>query len=430
MLRTQENITNVIIAKNIDRSVGATAGTLATPALLADGEVVITDTSLQILNATNVVDYDKIFVVQGRGSTKALKKYLIEGRNIDKYLGSRYTAAVEQVSYIGYTGTSGAIDVINENNYIIRLNRKPNHFVRGNTNWYKYIKAISSATATQESITAKLASDFYSSFFEDRKLEDFIKMERLCSDAGAAVTGAPTSVTVTKGSKVVSYAGTDPSNVSVGDYLRIGGTTTAAPVYKVTAINTTSNLITLDVPYEGTSATILIASVEVISAAAAATSDFGLKFTGKPYKFDVMRWGAYEKVRFALGLENFGATTTSTPTVASEGSGVYEQVTLDEWMGWANDGQTFIEQTPPLIREKDSVLGETYSPLSIVQFATDKRMLSTSNLRSEILIYTSVTAGSPHTIPGQASDATTGFVTVLDAYAVAFDFTAQINNLD
>jgi len=161
MLRTQENITNVIIAKDINRSGGATAGTVATPALLADGEVVITDASLQILNTTNVVDYDRVFIVQGRGATKNLKKYVIVRREVEKYLGTVYAAAVEQVSFVGYNGTSGAIDVINDNKYILRFNRRPNHFVRGNTNWYKYVTALSSTTATEQEIASKLAKSFY-----------------------------------------------------------------------------------------------------------------------------------------------------------------------------------------------------------------------------------------------------------------------------
>jgi len=432
MLRTQENITNVIIAKDINRSGGATAGTVATPALLADGEVVITDASLQILNTTNVVDYDRVFIVQGRGATKNLKKYVIVRREVEKYLGTVYAAAVEQVSFVGYNGTSGAIDVINDNKYILRFNRRPNHFVRGNTNWYKYVTALSSTTATEQEIASKLAKSFYANFFEDRKIEDFVKMEVLCNDAGSAVGAAADTVVGVKGSKLVTVtdattAGT-VNPIVAGDWVRFG-TATTAPVYKVaeSTVGTTGGILTLEVPLEE-NVSLLGTTSEIITAANAATASFGVKFTGRPYKFEVVRWGDYEKVRFILGLENFGITAQSTPTVAFEGTGVYEEVALNDWMSWANDGQTFIEQTPPLVREADAVVGETYSPLSLVQFSPEKRMLSNGNLKSEILIYTPFNAGSPNTLAGQATG-TTGYVAVLDAYLTPIGFTAQAANL-
>lgn len=433
MLRTQDNITNVIIAKDINRSGGATAGTLATPALLADGEVVITDASLQILNTTTVLTHDRVFIVQGRGATKNLKKYVIVRKEVEKYLGTSYAAAVEQVSYVGYDGTSGAIDLINDNKYIIRFNRRPNHFVRGNTNWYKYITALSTATATEQDIASKLAKSFYSNFFEDRKIEDFVKMEVLCNDAGTSAVGATADTVVgVKGSKLVTVTDTAANGtvnaIVAGDWIRIG-TATTAPVYKVAAstVGVNGGVLTLEVPLEE-NVSVAGDAAEIISAASAATASFGVKFTGRPYKFEVVRWGDYQKVRFILGLENFGVTTQSTPTVAFEGTGVYEEVALNDWMSWANDGQTFIEQTPPLVREADAVVGETYSPLSLIQFSPEKRMLSNGNLKSEILIYTPFNAGSPNTLAGQATG-TTGYVAVLDAYIAPMGFTAQAGNL-
>ena len=419
MLRTQENITNVIIAKDIALTVSA--GDKATPASLAVGEVVITDISMDVLDTTTVLGKDKVFIVQGRGANKALKKYLIVGKETHMYLGSPYSAPVEQISTIGYNGTSGAIDVINNNTYIVRINRRPNHFVRGNNNWYKYLSTTSDATATQAEIAAALARSFAATFYEDRKLENWIGLTVLSSAAGAAIGGTFTDLVFTSKSKTVGIIGGNVTLVP-GDFVRVG-TLTADPVYKVAAVNS-PNTITLEVPYEGATATVPAAGLEVVTAAAAAASNFGLVLTGRPYKFDLYRWGAYEKARFVIGLENFGVTVFNTPVAAEEGNGTYPQVALCEWESWANDGQTFIEQTPILIREKDADEAGEYGMLEVVQMWKENRMISNGGLRSSLLI--AVDQGGANT---QVTGSAESFGDVLDAYLGQFAFAPQVGNI-
>jgi len=434
MLRTQENITNVIIAKDISRAISA--GTVASPTSLADGEVVVTDMSLRVLTSTQASTADKIFIVQGRGTSKPIKKYLVKKSDIIGYTGTRYTAAVEQVSYVGFNGTSGTIDVISDNSYILRFDRKVNHFVRGNQHWYKYGLFVSDSSATVNEITDGLTLNFVANIFEDRKLEDFLKVERVCSDTTNDVA-VSNNATVTKGSKYVTFAGNE--TIAAGDYVRIGGTTATSPMYKVATGVTAGTQIVLDQPYEGTSATVLAANFLVLSAANAAAASWGIKFTGMPYKFDVYRWGDYEKVRFKLGIENFGATTITYATGASEGVGVYEEVALNESMSWANDGQTMIIQVPPLTREADVVSGEEYSPVSLVQNVEIHNLTSAGDLRSEILIYCAVnTVGSPHTFgtnirnanPATTSGTNTSLLNVLDAFKASAVAVSVANDID
>jgi hypothetical protein len=89
---------------------------------------------------------------------------------------------------------------------------------------------------------------------------------------------------------------------------------------------------------------------------------FGIKITGLKQKYDVNRWRQYDKVRFNVFLENFGPATTVANDAAFDGIGVYEQAANDEYISWGDEGQVFVDQVPPLFREKDTVVGTQYNP--------------------------------------------------------------------
>jgi len=109
-------------------------------------------------------------------------------------------------------------------------------------------------------------------FFEDRKIEDFVKMEVLCNDAGFCCRcRCCTLVVGVKGSKLVTVtdattAGT-VNPIVAGDWVRFG-TATTAPVYKVaeSTVGTTGGILTLEVPLEE-NVSLLGTTSEIITAA-------------------------------------------------------------------------------------------------------------------------------------------------------------------
>lgn len=323
---SQRNISYVLVGKNVSETSATRSESLLS------GEIGISNVHGTILTSGTGVTQ---FMIHQGGSNRTTG--VIKVADIVSINAKAYAAAAEQVDFIGYNGTSGAIVAANSNDYFIRLNMpfgsRGQEFPQ--QNWIMaYYK--SDASATQNEIADELA--FLLNADARKRYERDIRAEVICDHAGAAITGAPTSYTFVKDSKTVSYAGTDASNVAVGDYLRVGGTTTASPIYKVAAINTSTNVVTLDKPYAGDNATILVANIEVITAAQAAAANCGIKLSGIARKFDLIRNIRYRKVRWITSLSGFGTTPIDTgglvnSVVPKLGSGTYEQVAEEDLFG-------------------------------------------------------------------------------------------------
>jgi hypothetical protein len=359
-LDSKNNIKSVFIVP--DLAVTA-AGTKVTPGSIGKGKIVVTNVSNEVLDSSTtnftVTDYPTIKIVKDRGANLPLQQLRLNIADVIAYSSLCHQAATEQVSFIGYNGTSGSITVINNNFYEIKLEHVPNAFAYGKRPAnYKYGTYQSDSSATQAEIANGLQASLVQNFIPNRTIDWRVISEIISNAASAAITGTVTNFGVTRYSKTVTLNGT-VTNVVAGDFIRLGGTTTSAPVYKVASVNS-PNTIVLEVAYQGTTGTIGVANVQVISAASAATATFGIKITGIKQKYDVNRWRQYDKVRFNVFLIDFGSTGTST-TAAFDGVGVYEQAANDEYISWGDEGQIFVDQTPPLFREQDAVEGTAYN---------------------------------------------------------------------
>lgn len=355
-LDSKNNIKSVFIVPDL---ADTTVGTKVTPGSLATGSVVVTDVTNISLDPGNVADYSTIKIVKDRGANLPLQQVRLNLADIIAYSGACYEPATEQISYIGYNGTSGSITVANEKFYEVKLEHVPNAFAYGKRPAnYKYGTYKSDANATQAEIANGIQASLVQNFKPNRTIDWRVITELVCNNAGAAITGTVTTFGVTRYSKTVTLNGT-VTNVTVGDFIRLGGTTTAASVYKVAAVNSPTSIV-LTVPYQGTSGTIAVASVQVITAANAATAAFGIKITGLKQKYDVNRWRQYDKVRFNPFINEPFAGTLVTTTAAFDGVGVYEQAANDEYISWGDEGQVFVDQVPPLFREQDADPNGTY----------------------------------------------------------------------
>ena len=430
MLNSQRNIKKVLIGKSIPRTATVIAGSVATPASLAVGELVITDTSNVVLDSTTVLGNTVVKMIQGRGANEPLRQEMIKLNEITNYSGRLYAAATEQVSYVGFNGTSGAIEVIPNNLYFYRISRIFNTFLRGNQLIPKYGQFNSTASSTQEQIATGLVKNLIANFKEEYRLEKDIQFDLVASNAGAALTVAAgadlTDLQYLKGAKVVTgllagvpALGTDEvfNNIAVGDYLR-AGTATTDGVYKVTAVTagtaTTPATITLDIPFQGENVIIALASNEVVTAAQAAAGNFGIKMTGRPLKFDVIRWRQYDKLRWNVTLEGFGSTPFTIANPATPGTGVFEEVASNEFMSWGNEGQALIMQTPPLIPEQDAVSSSVYSTIHLGFRDKVNHMVGAGEQYGDFLIY----LANATTATNFTTDTTvpSAFVTTLNAF--------------
>jgi len=358
-LDSKNNIKSVFIVPDLVDT-PLVAGTKVIPGSLGAGYVAVCDVSNFILDNTGVQGVETIKIIKDRGVNLPLQQVVLKLSDVKTYNGVIGQASTEQVSYIGYNGSSGSISVINSNFYEIKLEHVPNAFAYGKRPAnYKYGTYQSDATATQAEIANGLQASLVQNFVPNRTIDWRVLSEIISNATSAAITGAVANFGVTRYSKTVTLDGS-VTNVVAGDFIRLGGTTTSTPVYKVASVNS-PNTIVLEVAYQGTSGSIAVANVEVISAATAATAAFGIKITGIKQKYDVNRWRQYDKVRFNVFLINFGTTGSST-TAAYDGIGVYEQAANDEYISWGDEGQIFVDQVPPQFREQDAVVGTQYNP--------------------------------------------------------------------
>jgi hypothetical protein len=359
----------LIVAKDIART--AVVGTLASPSSLADGEVVVTDAGNKILDQTTVLLTDRIKVVQGRGATKPLfETATFTLPEVYQYTGQAFADAQQQVTYLGYDAVAGAgsVEVLNNNAYAMTITFQEitvpglqGSYVPVSV-WYQ-----SDASATQ----VKVVNGLYNNLV--RQLSFFnlpvITAERVSNAPSVAITGAPTNLTFSYGSKTVTYTGTDPSNTPVGSWLRVGGITNEFAVYRITALNTTTNTITLDQPYQGADETIAVALVQVATNVDVLAGDMGIKLTGIEQPF-VLDSRPVDKVQFYVGISNSqgaaSSTTVSTTAIATYGHGTYALITTQQADSSRNAGDFYGYAIYPYDKPlTTTVTGQDYSTLNI-----------------------------------------------------------------
>lgn len=329
---------------------------------LANGEIGIFTPAGVKLTETAAGTTDRFILAVGRGTgvapliTPVIDKTKVTAKNLKNVV-----SAAEQLDYIGYNGSTGAIEVNNNSVYRAAINLK-DVLAEGNHGGV-YIKDMvykSSAAATQAEIANGLIKSAIANF--SREASNVIKFERVTSSTVTAATTG--TLAVVNGSKYVTAASDiDNGGAVVGDYLSILGV-----AYKIVAINVGSAQVAeLDIPYQGaTAAAVADASVGFITAANAALGNWGIKMTGIEQPFTVGKIH-YKKVRWnvTLSTDSFGATTLTNTTSASEGVGQYEQIASLEWFINGNNGEFFRMGEPNIFGYTSMASDITYRTITI-----------------------------------------------------------------
>jgi hypothetical protein len=374
-----------------------------------------------ILVDGNGVPVSKIKLIKDRGDGLPLQQVVLTLPSVATYTGTAHVDASEQVSYIGNNGSTGTITgslgPVTSNFFIIKLEHTPNSFIYGKRPAsYKYGTYQSTGSDTDNTVAENLVKSLIQNFRANRTTDWRVRSEVVCNAATGSAVGF-TSLTLTKYSKAVTVVGTLPS---VGDVLRIAdagvtavGATTA--VYKVVAVNSTSNVITLNYAYQGPSGSTLAAYCKNITSLYAAASA-GIKITGIKQKYDVNRWRQYDKVRFGVYLEGFGADTPTETSAALDGTGVYEQVANDEYISWGDEGQVFVDQVPPLFREQDAKDSIQYNPAVIGWVNKLPSLIGAGENKGQVILYFAGALSVPAGTFTVAAGNQTSFVTVFNAW--------------
>ena len=229
------------------------------------------------------------------------------------YHTKAYSAAQEQISYLGYNGTTGDMDALASTDYIIRLLIKDNLKEFGDKQMYKYGAYKSNSTTSQKDIAFGLIASLVANFKRDPGV---IKCETVSNGAKTYLTG--TSDITVSNSSVSWTAATTPSWV-VGDLVSIRGIT-----YEIATIASTT-AGTFNYAYQGVSETIDVSVESTAVAELATVTKYGIKFTGIANKYTAGTF-KYMKTRFEVLPDNFDTAEVTNAQLALEGIGVYEEV--------------------------------------------------------------------------------------------------------
>lgn len=428
----QSHVINLMVFTDIGAvSATPTYGTtvITSTANLADGELCLCNDENLALSAANVtaatmesrVALTGVKVV-GRYGTKLVHSDMFKCSDIITYRVRATAAATEQVTHVGYTGSTGSIQVINDNMYKVKIN----FFEEGRTgqgvNDFVSVFYESDTSATGTEVVYGLEELLRLSFNKQAERPVYI---RVLNSAGLdTALDIDHNITVVNGSKfIVSAADWSTDGAveiaAVGDSIRIGSAAEAdaavalgSSVYKVVAIPATDT-IELDRPVTGVSGTYTASTdVQLIKAATANAANFGLELHGIARSYLVGK-RPYSKVRFTVGLENFGTTTTTYTTPMSLGHGLPEELWDLEYFTEGNSGYKY---------RGDYMYNPAYTSRILTGHTYDQWAITwASNSRTESI-------GGPGHNPKQliiaadtlylTTEPADAFFTVLDAYLI------------
>jgi hypothetical protein len=208
----QRNISLALVGKNL--AVVADTTLVNGVDTIADGNIAILDINNKSINSGSLTAASVVRFVQRTGNELLYTPYFKVG-DATCALQS-YTAPTEQVSFVGYNGSAGSLDVINSNNYVVGIDLKD--FTRGNI-YHKFGAYKSTSSATQVDIATGLVNSLIKNFANEPN--QWVKFARTSNGSVAAFTGTGVITKWTKGSTTVLHyiktaAGTVALTASTG----------------------------------------------------------------------------------------------------------------------------------------------------------------------------------------------------------------------
>lgn len=355
-VQTQKNVMNVMVGKEFASSAIAVASLqitdpTVTATYIEDGGVVALglgsagEVILPASSTNTIANYPSIRLVQRIGTLLNFSPR-IQGVDVTKFTGVDGVAGAEQVSIVGYNGTTGAIDNSGTDFVLTYVG------LWDDMMWSKqqYRKAYDyySTAATQQSIAKQLSFDINNDGYHMTLAGTGpqVKCEVLCDGTAASPATAATAAVVS-GSDVITLNAADAGVQAIGTILRIGNTNTSAtgrgvdvPVYFVIGIPSTDSTLSaaqlrVHTYFQGTSDATLDLTTD--AGVVATATNYGLKFTGLPLTW-VKDFFKYKRVQFRIEIKGFGTTTVTTPTTMSQGKGDYRHVAEMESFAAGNEG--------------------------------------------------------------------------------------------
>jgi hypothetical protein len=433
MIYKERNKAILLIAKNQNVSGNYEGTNIQTfKASMGDGEMIILNSNGVAVDAGTDSTLTQFFKVATKLSDGDVRfSDTIDAKLVKKVTVQQFVTGANQVDCIGYNGTTGALEAIDNNLYKINIQMRGTSAEDFSRMTIKHGVYKSDSAATQTEVAAGLTNSLITNFSrEGSKLydgTDVIKFERI--NSGTSLNTSSGTIAVTKGSKYVTildsgdnkagWYNTDGAILVAGDVIRftaaaVGGVGACYVVSEiVSGGGATTMVLKLDAPYQGaTNAAIAAASVSVI--ATASIGNWGIKLTGTelPYKVRLLN---YARSTWTMGLQDFGSATITNTTAMSLGSGYGKWV--NEFESWTSLGYGRQYLNVPGV-EYPTLYSSTAGTYCLIHFQyTDDyttELGHKSDAHKELWL-----ACTPGALSSYA-DADTGIGPVIDAYAVLY----------
>lgn len=383
----QGNVTHLLVGKDLN-----TLANTGKRSDLAVGQIGVFLVGSQTALGANALTARQKFTIATKNSKGVIVETpVMEYDNIKSKSFTGYVAPAERVRAIGFDGTTGSIDAVNNANYVAHIFWKDNSKTFGQGIPVKFAAYAADGSATQVEIAAGLVNNFNKNF--QREIPKLIKAEVLINSAGTAVPTGAGTLSFANGSKYVKFNtsiadATGTAKLAVGDFIKVAtGATT--PAYKVTAIDTAANIATLDTPYQGVTATVANITAKIVVAATASAAAAGVKLSALPltsgFEPGVIRWDFLE-FEIQLGSE-VGATTQSIITNPTLGAGSYYEVAQNEWFLKGNRGEAWRVGNYPKNVTLEATSGKTYEQFTVNYATTNAQTIDrTVNSYGSVMI--------------------------------------------
>ena len=411
-MNSVNNVKHVFVIKEVATQV-KTSGVISSYADIAyDGEMAFVDEKNEAVS--DISTLSKFRIVQ-RSGTKLLVSPYIKRTSVFNSRTTSDVVATQQVTYIGYNGSSGQISAVNSNDYIINLWMKSRTTQFGDKRMLKHGIYRSDATATTTEVAFGLAGNLVANMKRDpNKLIqiDVVNNATVTTGNGWASNHNATVVkgldTITVGTNCQYATSTE---LAVNDLVRIGsvggGTTLTSSVYKVIKL-VSGTVFQVDRPVEQASGTYAGSTNDMEVIPYASIGDYGIKLTGLS-QVSYFVPGQFEDylVEFTAELVNFSAADTVTySTAANPGKGTYSQVATLEWMHQSAWGKSLRLGIPPPTAIANAVAGTAYDIISFQYRNSEGTSILGVNPDSvgEIIIACAVASGTTHTQPNAVLD--------------------------
>ena len=245
------------------------------------------------------------------------------------------------------------------------------------------------ATASQEELAFALVKNGIANF-RDEPANNYLTFSALCDEAGAAITGTLLNLVFTKGSReVVSDTNNVTiTNIAAGDVIKVAAATTSS-IYKVASVTngtaTTPAKVVLTYAFQEATATVAKATARRILAAASILAECGVRLTGVQADFNVNSFRDYYVNRFTVTFSD--VSTLVTTTGARTGSGVWQQVAMDEYMSYGFEGENSMLGVPPRMRDQEVIKDGKYGCVEVSWTESIQGLVSLQGGKGSVLFY-------------------------------------------